>query len=78
MALEQLPDGAMVQVGGESYLIAQGRPLQWSTSGYRKADVATTDAMLLTPPSTMRAFLAGYRPVLHVSATAEAATPPSS
>ena len=78
MALEQLPDGAMVQVGGESYLIAQGRTLQWSTAGYRKANVAITDAMLLTPPSTMRAFLEGYRPVLHVSATAEAATPPSS
>jgi hypothetical protein len=78
MALEQLPDGAMVQVGGESYLIAQGRTLHWSTAGYRKADAAMTDAMLLTPPSTVRAFLAGYRPVLHVSATVEAATSPSS
>ena len=38
--LEQLPDGVMVQAGAESYLVAQGRPLQWSTAGYRKANVA--------------------------------------
>jgi hypothetical protein len=68
MPLQQLPDGAMVQADGESYLVAQGRPLQWSTSGYRKASVSVTDATLLTPPSTVRAFLAGYRPVLHGSA----------
>ena len=68
--LEKLPDGAMVQAGRESFLVAQGRPLQWSISGYRKADVSIVDAMLLTPPSTVRAFLAGYRPVLHGSARA--------
>jgi len=79
MALEQLPDGVMVQAGGESYLVAQGRPLRWSTAGYgSKATPSMTDAMLLTPPSTVHAFLAGYLPVLHASATAEAATPPSS
>ena len=66
--LSELPDGAMVQAGAENYLIAQGRPLQWSTSGYRKANVSVTNAMLLTPPSTVRAFGAGYRPVLHPSA----------
>ena len=37
MPLEKLPDGAMVQAGDESYLIAQGRALQWSPAGYRKA-----------------------------------------
>ncbi len=35
MPLEKLPDGAMVQAGGESYLIAQGRALLWSPAGYR-------------------------------------------
>ena len=29
---------------------------------------AIEDAMLLTPPSTLRAMEAGYRPVLHPSA----------
>ena len=68
MPLERLPDGAMVQAGGESHLVAQGRPLRWSTDGYRKASGPVADAMLLTPPSTVRALGAGYRPVLHRSA----------
>jgi hypothetical protein len=78
MRLEELPDGTMLQSGAENYLIAQRRVLQWSFAGYRKAPGSIPDAMLLTPPSTLRAFLAGYRPVLHSSATAEAASPRSS
>jgi hypothetical protein len=67
MPLEKLPDGAMLQGGGESYLIARGRVLRWSPAGYGAAP-APANAMLLTPPSTLRAFGAGYRPVLHPSA----------
>jgi len=67
-AIEKLPDGSMVQAGGQSFLIAQGRALKWSPSGYRAAKGGIKDAKLLTPPSTLRAFLAGYRPVLHPSA----------
>jgi hypothetical protein len=66
--LDQLPDGAIVQQGNESYLIVQGRPLGWSPAGYRQAANALRDAMLLTPPSTVHALGAGYRPVLHPSA----------
>jgi len=66
--LEKLPDGAMVQQGSDSYLIARGRALLWSPAGYSKAAAALNEAMLLTPPSTVRAFSAGYRPVLHPSA----------
>jgi hypothetical protein len=69
MPLEQLPDGAVVQHGAENYLIVRGRALPWSPAGYREARRITADAKLLTPPSTMRALLAGYRPVLHPSAT---------
>jgi hypothetical protein len=68
MPLEELPDGAMVQQGTESFLIVQGRALLWSPAGYRQASDAPQDAMLLTPPSTLRALSAGYRPVLHPSA----------
>ena len=68
MPVAQLPDGAMVQAGEESFLIVQGRALQWSMAGYQKAEAALDDAMLLTPPSTLRALGAGYRPVLHPSA----------
>jgi hypothetical protein len=65
---EELPDGAMVQQGTESYLIARGRALQWSPAGYREAQSTINDAMLLTPPSTLQALSAGYRPALHPSA----------
>jgi hypothetical protein len=81
MPLQQLPDGAMVQAGTESYLIAQGAALLWSPGGYCRPQNALTEAMLLTPPSTLRALAAGYRPVLHESAVellAAATKPPSS
>jgi hypothetical protein len=70
MPLEGLPDGAMVQAGGESYLILRGRSLLWSFEGYREVATQPRDAALLTPPSMLRAFSAGYRPVLHPSAVA--------
>ena len=70
MKIETLPDGAMVRDGEESFLIAQGRALRWSPAGYAKASRALEHPMLLTPPSTVRAFAAGYRPVLHPSASA--------
>ena len=68
MPVEKLPDGAMVQAGEESFLIVQGRALQWSMAGYRETEAAIENALLLTPPSTLRALRAGYRPVLHPSA----------
>jgi hypothetical protein len=68
MPVTQLPDGAMVQRGEASFLIVQGRVLQWSMAGYRKAEVVLDDALLLTPPSTLYALSAGYQPVLHPSA----------
>jgi hypothetical protein len=71
--IERLPDGAMVALDDESYLIVQGRALLWSPAGYRQAQNALAAAMLLTPPSTLRALSAGYRPVLHPSATEPAA-----
>jgi hypothetical protein len=68
MPLAELPDGTMVQAGEQSFLIARGKPLLWTPSGYREVECAIHDAQLLTPPSTVRAFAAGYRPVLHGSA----------
>jgi hypothetical protein len=68
VAPKQLPDGAMIQQGAESYLIARGRALTWSPGGYREAERAIEDATLLTPPSTLRALIAGYKPHLHPSA----------
>jgi hypothetical protein len=66
--IEKLPDGAMVQAGEDSFLIAGGKPLLWTPSGYRAVEGSLKEAKLLTPPSTVRAIAAGYRVVLHESA----------
>ena len=70
--LSELPDGAMLQEGMQSHLIVRGRVLTWSPAGYREAQNAIWGGMLLTPPSTLRALSAGYRPVLHPSAATAA------
>jgi hypothetical protein len=66
--LEQLPDGAMLQQGEESFLLMQGGALLWSTAGYVEGARELDDARLLTPPSTLRAMSAGYEVTLHPSA----------
>ena len=66
--LAELPDGAMLQEGKQCHLILGGRALAWSPSGYRETQSPIWGGMLLTPPSTLRALAAGYRPVLHPSA----------
>jgi hypothetical protein len=68
MALAQLPEGTMLQAGADSYLVSRGRTLRWSFEGYTPAGIDAASAMLLTPPATVRAFQAGYRPMLHPSA----------
>ncbi|GAB1715704.1 MAG: hypothetical protein NTAFB05_07460 [Nitrobacter sp.] len=68
MPLDELPDGAMVRAGGESYLIAGARPLLWAFDGYREVSLPLSAAWLITPPSTVRALQAGYRTLLHASA----------
>lgn len=65
MPLADLPDGAMVRQGEESFLVVRGRALSWSPAGYVGAARDLEAAMLLTPPSTLRALRAGYRAVLH-------------
>lgn len=62
-----LPDGTMVQAGGDSFLVAGGRVLPWSFAGYLAPVTMPRHALLLTPPSTVGALRAGYRPVLHPS-----------
>ena len=70
MRLDDLPDGAMVQDGAASFLIARGGAFRWSPGGYSKTEATLKQALLLTPPSTLRAFAAGYRVVLHPTASA--------
>jgi len=68
LAVDRLPDGAMIALDGDAFLVVKGRPLHWTFAGYRKAETPLKNAMLITPPSTLRALASGYRPVLHPSA----------
>lgn len=61
----ELPDGTVVAAAGETYTVALGRAHRWTPRGYAgPAEIPRADA-LLTPPSTLGALRAGYRPVLH-------------
>jgi len=60
-----LPDGAMIAAGEAVFVIASRRAFRWTADGYRPAPIPVDGLCLLTPPSTVRALAAGYRPVLH-------------
>jgi len=68
--LAALPDGTMVEAQGRFYTVAGGRAYGWTPGGYR-AEAAPVDARLVTPPATVQALKAGYRPVLHPSLKAD-------
>src|SRR5581483_3666743 len=61
----ELPDGAVIVAGGEAYTLARGRAFRWTARGYEAAAEIPRADGLLTPPSTVLALRAGYRPVLH-------------
>lgn len=62
---DQLPDGAMITAGGAAYTLVRSRAFRWTERGYGPAEDIPRAAGLLTPPSTLLALRAGYRPVLH-------------
>jgi hypothetical protein len=66
----ELPDGAMVRRDGACGLLAGGRFLPWSFTGYLAPVALRPSAVveLLTPPASVAAIAAGYRPMLHPSA----------
>ena len=61
----QLTRWAVIIAAGEAYTIAHGRAFLWSEQGYQAARQICRADGLLTPPSTLLAIRAGYRPVLH-------------
>ena len=70
--LTSLPDSAMIATGGMAYAVKGGLALPWSFGGYGTAvapgDLAGQPITLITPPATVAALRAGYRPVWHPSA----------
>ncbi len=60
-----LPDGAVVALDGAAFTMSRGVGFRWTESGYAPPQVIDRADGLLTPPSTLRAIVAGYRPQLH-------------
>jgi hypothetical protein len=71
--VDELPDGSMIAAAGEAYTLAQGRAFRWTALGYEGPVVMPRANAVLTPPSTLGALRAGYRPVLHPSVRHDAA-----
>jgi hypothetical protein len=61
----ELPDGAMVVLSGEAYVMARGLACRWSYSGYDAPRTLRRADGLLTPPSTVATLRAGYDCTLH-------------
>jgi hypothetical protein len=66
-----LPDAAMIRYGEAVGLLLDGRFRAWSFEGYAAAvDIAPDEPVeLLTPPASVAVLAAGYRPLLHPTAT---------
>jgi hypothetical protein len=60
------PAGTFTADGDEVWLTWAGRCFRWAWEGYTPA-TAPRAATLLTPPSIVAAFAAGYRPGVHPS-----------
>lgn len=69
--VEELPDGAVITADGAAYTVARGLVFRWSEQGYAPAAEIPRGAGLLTPPSTLLAIRAGYRPHLHPDIAAD-------
>jgi hypothetical protein len=63
--LGDLPDGAMIAREGRAYAVRAGALSPWSLAGYGAPEPLDPDARtdVLTPPSTVAALAAGYRPL---------------
>jgi hypothetical protein len=67
-----LPDGAIAAVDGEAHVLLDGELVVWTPFGYTGPCLehgSRTTVDLLTPPSTVAAIRAGYRPSIHSSAS---------
>lgn len=67
-----LPAGTMVCLGDRSFLVGNGQDWLWSFGGYRRSTASLAHAKLLTPPSIVNAFRAGYRPQIDASVSRSA------
>ena len=71
--LRTLPDGTYVAINDAAWMLWGDELLQWSDSGYRvRRDLPNgVDTDVLTPPSIVALFAAGYSVTAHSTATCE-------
>ena len=69
--LGTLPTGSFVRSGEDPALVLDGALVPWTAGGYRpeRARPARGRGELITPPSTVAALRAGYRPQIDRGAT---------
>ena len=68
----ELPDGTFVLVDGAPAVVIGDRVAIWTVQGYGKGRMRPRrgDATVITPPATVAAFRAGYRPQIDAGAGA--------
>jgi hypothetical protein len=76
-AFSDLPDGTYVAWNARPWLVWGDLLFLWTDRGYAESAIRprTGDTRVLTPPSIVRTFLAGYRPALHPSVLDRARRP---
>jgi hypothetical protein len=72
--ISALPDGAVIVAARSAFTLRAGLAHRWTNAGYDAPEVLQQGDGLLTPPSTLAALVAGYRPVLHPSIAFAAAS----
>lgn len=64
-----LPDGAIVELGGDAWLTLGGELRRWTPEDYaERQPFPATEIPVLTPPTTVAVLAAGYPVRLHASA----------
>ena len=65
---DTLPDGTMIALGTEAWLVWRGQRHRWSFTGYSDSrPLDHTEVEVLTPQPTVAALRAGYCPAVHQS-----------
>ena len=64
-----LPDGTMISIDGETYLVWEGKLYLWSFAGYppSQKSIDEKNVTVLTPKAYVKMFELGFRPVVHES-----------
>jgi len=70
LAIDTLPDGAMIALGSDAFAVRGTHQLPWTPQGYGNAQPRPRggDVDVLTPPSILAVLKSGYRPLWHPSA----------